>query len=188
MEEDLTQLLERVSTGDRLARDALVESVYDRLRAMAGRQLKGSSAHSLNATALVHDAYHKLFGSDDPRFEGRHHFFGAAASAMRQAAVEHARNRLAQKRGGGWQRVTLTGLDLPGAADHVDTLELDAALTELAALHQRQAQVVEMRFFAGLTVEEVAVVLGVSPRTIELDWRTARAWLRDRLLGDGSQP
>jgi len=188
MDHDLTQLLERVGEGDSRARDELVERVYDRLRAMAGRQLRGASSHSLNATALVHDAYDKLFTGQDPRFEGRHHFFGAAASAMRQAAVEHARTRLAQKRGGNWQRVTLTGLDLSGSNDQVDTLELDAALTELARLHARHAQVVEMRFFAGLTVEEAATALGVSPRTVELDWRMARAWLRSRLMGEEAKP
>ncbi|MEO1009279.1 MAG: ECF-type sigma factor [Planctomycetota bacterium] len=180
MDDDLTKLLDRVGSGDARAREDLVERVYDRLRAMAGRQLGGSAAHTLHATALVHDAYAKLFGGRDPSFEGRHHFFGAAASAMRQAAVEHARQRLAQKRGGHWHRVTLTGLDVAGG-DEVDTLGLDAALTELANLHPRQARIVELRFFAGLTVAEAADALGVSPRTVELDWRTARAWLRSRL-------
>lgn len=181
MDDDLTQLLEQVGSGDARAREALVERVYDRLRAMAGRQLRGSNAHSLHATALVHEAYEKLFGSANPEFEGRNHFFGAAANAMRQAAVQHARERQAQKRGGHWHRVTLTGLDIPGAGESVDTLSLDAALTELAALSERQARIVELRFFAGLTVDEAAAVLGVSPRTVELDWRTARAWLRDAL-------
>ncbi|MEQ8843508.1 MAG: ECF-type sigma factor [Phycisphaerales bacterium] len=181
MDEDLTQLLERVGSGDSAAREELVGRVYDRLRAMAGRQLRGSNAHSLHATALVHEAYEKLFGEDRPGYEGRNHFFGAAANAMRQAAVQHARERQAQKRGGGWQRVTLTGLDLPGNGEPVEMLALDAALYELAHLSPRQARIVELRFFAGLTVEDAAVVLGVSPRTVELDWRTARAWLRDRL-------
>lgn len=188
MDEDLTQLLERVGSGDDLAREELVGRVYDRLRAMAGRQLRGSNAHSLHATALVHEAYEKLFGAATPDFEGRNHFFGAAANAMRQAAVQHARERRAQKRGGDWQRVTLTGLDLsgsstPGAGEPVEMLALDAALEELAHLSQRQARIVELRFFAGLTVDEAAAVLGVSPRTVELDWRTARAWLRDKLAG-----
>ncbi len=186
MDEDLTQLLERVGSGDDLAREELVGRVYDRLRAMAGRELRGSHAHSLHATALVHEAYEKLFGSATPDFEGRNHFFGAAANAMRQAAVQHARERRAQKRGGDWQRVTLTGLDLSGsgspvAGGPVEMLALDAALEELARLSSRQARIVELRFFAGLTVDEAAAVLGVSPRTVELDWRTARAWLRDRL-------
>ena len=186
MDEDLTQLLERVGAGDARAREVLVQRVYDRLRAMAGRQLRGSNAQSLHATALVHEAYEKLFGSAPPSFEGRNHFFGAAANAMRQAAVQHARERQAQKRGGQWQRVTLTGLDLsgsdtPGASEPVEMLALDAALDELAHLSPRQARIVELRFFAGLTVEEAAAVLGVSPRTVELDWRTARAWLREKL-------
>ena len=187
MDEDLTQLLDRVGAGDAQAREALVERVYDRLRAMAGKQLRGSNAHSLHATALVHDAYERLFGKTGPNFDGRNHFFGAAANAMRQAAVEHARQRLAQKRGGDWQRVTMTGLNLSGkkdgAGDEVDALELDAALTELAGLNERQARIVELRFFAGLTVQEAADALGVSPRTVALDWRTARAWLRQRLAG-----
>ncbi|NRA57422.1 MAG: sigma-70 family RNA polymerase sigma factor [Phycisphaerales bacterium] len=188
MNHELTQLLDQVGSGDERAREVLVERVYDRLRAIAARQLRGSNAHSLHATALVHEAYEKLFGSERPSFEGRNHFFGAAANAMRQAAVQHARERHAQKRGGDWQRVTLTGLDLsgsntPGAGEQVEILALDAALDELAHLSQRQARIVELRFFAGLTVDEAAAVLSVSPRTVELDWRTARAWLRDRLAG-----
>lgn len=179
--QDLTQLLDRVAGGSTGARAELIEVVYARLRAMAARQLQGS-ANTLQPTALVHEAYMKLFAGADPAWEGRNHFFGAAASAMRQAAVEHARQQGAQKRGGQWSRLTMSGLDLPsGRAGDVDVLELDEALKELSALSERQARIVELRFFAGLEIKEAARVLGVSPRTVELDWRTARAWLRSRL-------
>jgi len=177
--QDLTQLIDLVAQGDEGARSELLEVVYARLRAMAARQI-GQGGRTLQPTALVHEAYLKLFGRADPAFEGRHHFFGAAASAMRQAAVEHARRRNAQKRGGGRERLSLTGIAAATEPD-VDVLALDEALDELAALSERQARIVELRFFAGLDIKEAARVVGVSPRTVDLDWRTARAWLRRRL-------
>lgn len=179
MEQNLTQLIDRVAAGDISARDDLMQTVYARLRAMAARQI-GQGGRTLQPTALVHEAYLKLFGRPDPTWEGRHHFFGAAASAMRQAAVDHARRRHAQKRGGGRDRLSLSGLDVE-AQGQVDILELDEALSTLASLDARQARVVELRYFAGLGTKDVATVLGVSPRTVELDWRTARAWLRGHM-------
>lgn len=182
MDQDLTQLIERVGSGDEAARAELVEHVYGRLRAMASRQLGPDQAgRTLHPTALVHEAWARLFVGQDPAWEGRHHFFGAAANAMRQAAVEQARRRNAEKRGAGWRRLTLSGLPLEQEGEEVDAIELDAALTELAGLNPRQARIVELRFFAGMTIPQTATVLGVSPRTVELDWRTARAWLRARL-------
>ena len=163
----------------RRARDKLVEVVYARLRAMAARQL-GQGGRTLQPTALVHEAYLKLFGQEDPSWEGRHHFFGAAARAMRQAAVDHARRRSAQKRGGDRGRLSLSGVDVE-ARQEIDILELDEALSKLAGLDERQARIVELRYFAGLETKEVARIIGVSVRTVELDWRTARAWLRAQM-------
>lgn len=183
---DLTTLINLASGGDRAAETDLMDRVYDRLRAIAaGRSAAEKEAQTLHPTVLVHEAYLKLFeGARPPSWDGRNHFFGAAARAMRQIAVDHARRRNAQKRGGGWARVSVSGLTGDEAAE-VDLLDLDEALHELGALSERQAQIVELRFFGGLTTDEVARMLDLSPRTVQLEWRAARAWLRSRLIGDG---
>jgi len=181
--EQITQLLERVAAGEEGATSELFDRIYARLRAIAlGSGL--DRRHTLHATALVHEAYLKLFDGEDRSWHGADHFFAAAAQAMRQIAVDHARARLAQKRGGDWQRVTLSGVQLGSGADTVDVIQLDEAMAELAALSARQARIVELRFFGGLTIDQAAAVLGVSPRTVDLEWRTAKAWLRARLSGD----
>ncbi|HMQ15372.1 MAG TPA: ECF-type sigma factor, partial [Phycisphaerae bacterium] len=142
--------------------------------------------HTLQATALVHEAYLRLVSQSDPRWEGRVHFFAVAARMLRRILVDYARGRNADKRGGGAARLTLVDGVEPGEAGHepLDLLALDEALDELEGCDERQSRVVELRFFAGLDVDETAQALGVSPRTVKDDWRFAKAWLRTRLSGD----
>jgi len=157
-----------------------VEDVYAHLRAVAGTYFRGRAAnHTLQPTALVHEAWLRMAKSDSAPTD-REHFMAVAARAMRQILVDHARRRGAQKRGGDRERISLTGLpgDAPG---ELDVLAVDAALTELAQLNERQARIVELRFFGGLTVPETADALDVSVATVEKDWRRARAWLYGKL-------
>jgi RNA polymerase sigma-70 factor, ECF subfamily len=179
----VTQLLQRASAGDEQARASLFDVLYDELRRLAEAAMRRERPdHTLQATALVHETYVRL-ADDGGRFENRAHFFGVAASAMRRVLVDHARARRAQKRGGGDALVSVEDLDsLPGgAAGSVDLVALDDALSRLAALDPRQAQVVELRFFGGLSVEETATLLDMSPRTIKREWQVARAWLKREL-------
>jgi RNA polymerase sigma-70 factor, ECF subfamily len=160
------------------ARERLIEAVYPELRRLAGRLMRHErQGHTLQPTALVHDAYVSLVGPDDANFENRAHFFGAAARAMRRILVDHARAHAAQKRGGGFTHVPLDEALGHGAAGNVALLELDDALERLAALDPRAVQVVELRVFGGLTVPETAAALGVSARTVDGDWGMARLWL-----------
>lgn len=182
-QDDITQLLVDVGNGRHSAAERLMPLVYDELRALArsffGRQ---RSDHTLEPTALVHDAYVRLVHQDKVDWNGRAHFFATAARAMRQILVNHAEAKGAQKRGGGWNRVTLAVADTD-TERVVDILALEEALTRLEALDPRQARVVELRYFARMTIEETASVVGVSPRTVELDWRMAKAWLAKELDG-----
>jgi RNA polymerase sigma factor (TIGR02999 family) len=155
--------------------------VYDCLRELATAWFRAERAgHTLQPTALVHEAYLRLSAADR-QIEERTRFGGAAALAMRRVLVDHARRRNATKRGGDLVRLDLGLVDPEGDSRDVDVLVLDEALTSLAAEHERAARVVELRFFGGLTVDQAASLLDVSPRTIELDWRFARAWLLERL-------
>jgi RNA polymerase sigma factor (TIGR02999 family) len=185
MRSDITQLLHGVADGDARAADRLLPHVYEELRALAASfWARQRSDHTLQPTALVHEAYMRLVGSDGAQWSSRKHFFDVAAMAMRQLLVDHARRRCAEKRGGKLERVTLD--DSGAAADStmpIDIVSLDAALTRLASLDARQARIVELRFLAGLSVEDAAGVLGVSARTVKLDWQMARAWLRRELGG-----
>jgi len=162
--------------------DALL---YGELRALAADFLRRERAdHTLQPTALVHEAWIRLSAQRDAHWVDRAYFFAIAAQAMRRILIDHARRRHADKRGGGLQRITLaTEVTPPLDSADVDLLALDDALVRLAALDERQARIVELRFFAGLTVEEVAEALGVSARTVADDWRLARAWL-SRAIGD----
>ena len=177
---EVTRLLEQASSGDTAARAALFDALYRELRRLAEGVMRAERVnHTLQPTALVHEVFLRLAG-DDAQFESRAHFLGVAASAMRRVLVDHARGRNAQKRGGGSTLVAVEDLDaLPGRApDEVDLVVLDDALSRLWALDSRQGQIVELRFFGGLSVEETAVVVGVSERTIKREWQMSRAWLR----------
>jgi len=161
--------------------------LYDELRALARRQLLSERrAHTLSATALVHEAFLQLVRQDRQDFANRAHFLAIAATAMRRVLVHHAEKRGSAKRGGGRGRQSLdTGpeLALPESNDPVDLLALDEALVRLAALDERKAKVVELRFFAGLNVAEAAAALGASPATVKRDWEFARVWLLRELRG-----
>jgi RNA polymerase sigma factor (TIGR02999 family) len=185
---DVTLLLAEVGRGDPAAAARLMELVYAELRALAGDYARRQRAdHTLQPTALVHEAFLKLVDADSAEWKDRAHFFAVAATAMRQILTDHARAQRAQKRGGGeWQKVTLSDVALPGAPGEnraIDLIALDDALSELAAFDARKHRIVEMRFFGGLTVEDVARLEGVSTTTVESDWRAARAWLSMRLDG-----
>jgi RNA polymerase sigma-70 factor, ECF subfamily len=180
-----TQLLADVRAGSPSAAGALMEVLYPELRRLAASYLARQRAdHTLQPTALVHEAFLKLIDQTSPAYNGRAHFFAVAARAMRQILVDHARADQAAKRGGGWQRISLDGNLAPSGGGMVDMIALDDALKGLAELDERQAQIVELRFFGGLTVDEVADVVGVSRSTVEEDWRMARAWLSRRLSGE----
>lgn len=178
---DVTLLLQAAGSGDRDAYSRLYEAVYAELRRVAGAQLRHEGpGHTLQPTALVNEAYLRLTPGA-AGWENRRHFFGAAAEAMRRILVDHARQRQAQKRGAGAERVTLSGIDLPAATAGVDLLEIDEALTQLGVERPRLAQLVTLRYFAGMSIEEVAEALEISPATAKRDWAFARAWLQERI-------
>lgn len=184
---DITRLLQQWSTGDREALDRLMPLVYAELRRVAVRRLRRErSGRSVEPTALVHELYLRLVDQRDASWQNRAHFFGVAAQLMRRSLVDHARARLTDKRGGAVTLVPLDpGADLPGdAADEravADVLAVNQVLDRLSAQDADQGRIVELRFFAGLTVEEMAHVLGRSPRTVKREWRLARAWLHREL-------
>ncbi|MEX2218553.1 MAG: sigma-70 family RNA polymerase sigma factor [Phycisphaerales bacterium] len=186
----VTQLLARARNGDPRVTDELFPIVYDELRAIAARFLKGESrAQTLQATALVHEAYLRLVGPEQTPWESRAHFFGAAAKAIRRILTDNARHRGRLKRGGGAARAPLDEALVVAPDSRVDLEGLDEALTKLAALDPQKARVVELRFFAGLTVEQTALALGVSPSTVARDWQFARVWLSHKLGGaEGRRP
>jgi RNA polymerase sigma-70 factor, ECF subfamily len=183
---DLTLLLQAAGSGDREAYARLYEAVYAELRRVAGANLRReASGHTLQPTALVNEAYLRL--APDTAWENRRHFFGAAAEAMRCILVDHARKRRSGKRGGDFERVTLYGVDVAADDRVVDVLAVDAALTELAASRPRLAQLVGLRCFAGMSIEEAAEALGISAATAKRDWAFARAWLVERLGAEGGR-
>jgi RNA polymerase sigma factor (TIGR02999 family) len=180
---DVTELLVRWNQGDVAARDALIPIVYDELRRVAKKKLaRQRSDHTLQATALVHEAYLRLVNRKAAQWRDRTHFFALASQMMRQILVDHARTRNAAKRGGGAVTVVLddeAGAENAGAEKKInlDLLDLDAAIKGLASLDPRQAQLVELRFFGGLSIEEAASVVNISPATAKREWTTARVWL-----------
>lgn len=181
MSGEFTQWLAAWRQGDLGARDRLVEAVYPELRAIAQRQLANERAgHTLQATALVNEAYMRLGGMDRIDWQGRVHFVKMAARVMREVLVDHARRRNAGKRDGG-ERVSLTGLDLADAGSGTDVVGLDEALTALERLDADKARIVELRYFGGLTIEETAEALDLSPVTIKRHWQVARVWLFEAL-------
>lgn len=180
--DSVTQLVERIGTGDTDAASKLFPLVYDELRRLAAKYLRRERpGQTLQATALVHEVYLRLIPDRNLKWSDRAHFFALAARSMRQVLVERARARQTQKRGGAAIPVTLTDQILARSERPVDLLALDQALTRLAELDPKQAQLVELRFFGGLTVEETAEVIGVSVATVKRSWAFCRAWLRREL-------
>jgi RNA polymerase sigma factor (TIGR02999 family) len=178
----VTSLLLAWNDGDPSALDRLVPLVYKDLRRVARNHLRqGRPGNTLSATSLVHEAYLRLVDQRSVRWQNRAQFFAIASEMMRRILVDHARRRAAAKRGGGKLMVTLDAAVAATSARDLELLSLDGALDELAALDPRSVRVIEMRFFGGLSIEESAFALGVSPATVERDWSTARAWLYRRL-------
>jgi len=176
--QQVTRLLKDWSNGDQAALEQLTPLVYSELRRLAGRYLrKERPDHTLQSTALVHEAFIRMIDQRNVRWQNRAHFFGVAAQMIRRILVDHARSRYASKRGSGAPRLSLDeAIALPDRKD-LDLVALDDALNSLAKFDPQQARIVELRFFTGLTVEETAEVLGISPATVKRDWVTAKAWL-----------
>ncbi len=182
---EATQILAEMAAGDRSAAQRLLPMIYDEFRSLAARYLgRERAGHTLEPTALVHEAYMRLVDQSRVNWQGRTHFFAVGAQLMRRILVDHARHKGRAKRGGGRARITLDEHVAISPQRDEDLLALDEALQKLAQVDPRQAQVVELRFFGGLSVDEVAQVLGVSKRTVESDWTMVRAWLRRELTRD----
>ena len=187
MSSDVTRLLLAWRKGDAGAADQLLPAIYDELHRQAERAMRRENPdHTLQATALVNEAYLKLVDQSRVEWKNRAHFFGVAAQAMRRVLVDHARGKHADKRGGRAARVTLDDANAGAAeeaAGELDVLALNDALERLAALDAQQAKVVELRYFSGLNIEETAVALSISPATVKREWAVARAWLKRELAG-----
>jgi len=182
---EVTQLVEAAGAGDTEALRHLFGIVYDELKRIARRQLLGGDGATLDTTGLVHEAYLKLINPDRLELRDRRHFFVVAAKAMRQIVIDHARRRLALKRGGDVIAVTLGDEAVPDGMTPDVLLRLDHALEQLGGFDQRLAELVEMRFFAGLSVEQIAATQNLTPRTVHRDWRRAKAFLYDAVQGAG---
>jgi RNA polymerase sigma factor (TIGR02999 family) len=192
---EVTRILAAVEKGDQQAADQLLPLVYDELRRLAAQKLgRETPGQTLEATALVHEAYMRLVQSDQkgstPSWNSRGHFFAAAAEAMRRILVEKARHKKRLKRGGGRSRQELDDIEVSAAVPPIDLLALDIALDRLESTDQRKAQLVKLRFFAGLTLEEAAQALGIARSTADSDWAYAKAWLRVQIDGaaDAGEP
>lgn len=182
MASDVTQLLSAVRGGDGSAFDELLGALQSELRGLASRHLgRERNDHTLQPTALVNEAYLRLVDQRDRGWEDRSHFLAIASTAMRRVLLEHARSRLAEKRGGGAERVTLFEVESPMEESPEATVALDEALTAFAEVDPRGARIVELRWFGGLSNEEIATLLDVSSKTVERGWRASQAWLRVRL-------
>jgi RNA polymerase sigma factor (TIGR02999 family) len=181
--DDVTRLLQKWSSGDQEALNELMPAVYAEVRKLARSYLRRERPdHTLQATALVNEAYLRLIDQRQVRWNNRAHFFGIAAQMMRRVLVDHARSRNADKRGNGEAPVVLDeALEVAANAQNVDVMALDEALQALAALDERQSRIVELRFFGGLSIEETAEVVGLSPATVKREWAAARLWLRREL-------
>ena len=185
---EVTLLLQGWRNGDRNALDALLPLVYEELRRLAHFQLQRERQdHTLQTAALVHEAYLRLIGLNPPHWESRTHFFAIAAQLMRQILVDYARRHVAVKRGGGACKLSLEEATLVSKQKDVDVLSLDDALKALAKIDPRQSRVVELRFFAGLSLEEISEALEIAPATVQRDWTAARAWLH-REISRSSRP
>lgn len=182
MDPQFTTWLAAWQQGDLAARDRLVDALYPELREIARRQIRSERAgHTLQATALVNEAYMRLNGLERIEWKDRVHFVHLAARVMREVLLDHARRKAAHKRDGG-ERVSITGLDVPAGDDHgIDVEALDGALAKLEQLDPDKARIIELRYFGGLTIEETAEALGSSPATVKRHWQVARTWLHDAL-------
>ena len=180
---EVTAILNAIDAGDAQAAPQLLPLVYGELRKLAAARLtREAPGQTLDATALVHEAYLRLVGpADKPHWKNRGHFFAAAAEAMRRILIDRARERQAHKRGGGRDRAPLDLDHLPASERSDELIALDDALTRLAAKDARKAKLVELRYFAGMMLDEAAAVLGISPATADRDWAFARAWLHREL-------
>ena len=176
--EDITQLLVDWGKGNKLALDGLMPLVYDELHRIASRYLRRErQGHTLQTTALINEAYLRIVDQNRVNWQSRAHFFGVAAQMMRRILVDHARSHLYAKRGGGAQKLTLDdAIATPQECD-LDLVALDDALTTLGQIDPQQSRIIELRFFGGLTIEETAEVIGISPATVKRDWNMAKAWL-----------
>ena len=182
---EITEILQRISGGDRQAHDQLIPLVYEQLKGIAARHLsRESDKHKWDATELVHEAYVRLVGKAEVSWHDRAHFFATAATAIRRVLVDNARKAKALKRGGDGQQVDLTVSGLAKAELGFELTELDEALRRLEQLNPRQSKLVELRFFGGMTQDEAAEVLGISRRTVAGDWAMAKAWLYQELSND----
>ena len=184
--EQLTEILEAAGAGDWLAAEKLLPLVYDELRRLAAaRMAQEAPGQTLQPTALVHEAWLRLVGKAEPRFQGRAHFFAAAAEAMRRILVESARRKARLKRGGDWARVTLDEVQVACESDAATLLSVDQALEKLAAKHPDKAELVKLRYFVGMSLPEAARILGISQTTAKRQWAFARAWLYGELASEG---
>jgi RNA polymerase sigma factor (TIGR02999 family) len=181
---DVTRLLDAAATGDRNAAAQLLPLVYDELRKLAAVRMAAESPdHTLQPTALVHEAYLRLIGpANEPQWQNRGHFFAAAAEAMRRILVEGARRKKAVKHGGGLQRVDTMTIDVAAPEQDDDLVAIDAALERLAVLDPQKAELVTLRYFAGLTIEQAAAALGISCATAKRHWAYSRAWLYQQVM------
>ena len=183
----VTRILDRVEQGDPRAADELLPLVYDELRRLAAHRLAGEPhEHTLQPTALVHEAWLKIAGTDERTWQGRQHFFATAAEAMRRILVDRARRRLAAKRGAGAERVDTEELDIPAPAPDDQLLAVNDALEKFAALDARKGELVKLRYFVGLSFEEASEVLGIAVPTAKQWWAYARAWLRVEMTNSGA--
>jgi RNA polymerase sigma factor (TIGR02999 family) len=182
---EFTQILERAEQGDSKAAEELLPMIYNELRHLAAQKMANEAAgHTLQPTALVHEAWLRLGGNEAPAFQNRAHFFGAAAEAMRRILIEHARRRLAAKRGAGVEIVDLDGLEISSSAANDDQLlAVNEALEKLAMLDLRKAELVKLRYFVGMNFEEAAAALGIAVPTAKQWWSYARAWLTVEMRG-----
>ena len=184
-QQHVTRMLIDWSKGDRDAPQQLIPLVYEELRQLAHQYLQRERAdHTLQATGLVHEAYLRLVDQGTTTWQNRAHFLGVAAQLMRRILIDYARSHRAEKRGGNWDKLAFDEALAPSAERSVDLVALDDALKDLATFDERQSRIVELRFFGGLTVEEIAEVVEISPRTVKREWRLAKAWLRRELVGE----
>lgn len=183
--ENITQLLASYGRGNKESLDQLMPIVYDELRRQAARYLRREQAgHTLQTTALIHEAYVRLVDQRNMQWQNRAHFFGIAAQMMRRILVDHARSKKRVKRGGSEIRVTFDDVNVASKGQDLDVVALDEALERLAQIDEQQSRVVELRFFSGLSVEETAEVMGTSKSTVKRDWSMAKAWLHRELSGE----